>query len=50
MLLPQEIIRKKRDGHVLSAPEISHFIRGSQIIRYQKGKLPLWQWLSGSVI
>lgn len=28
MLLPQEIIRKKRDGHVLSAPEISHFIRG----------------------
>ena len=28
MLLPQEIIRKKRDGYVLSADEISHFIRG----------------------
>ncbi len=28
MLLPQEIIRKKRDGHSLSAEEISYFIRG----------------------
>jgi len=28
MLLPQEIIRKKRDGHELSPEEIRHFVRG----------------------
>lgn len=28
MHLPQEIIRRKRDGHTLSADEISHFIEG----------------------
>jgi thymidine phosphorylase len=28
MLLPQEFIRRKRDGHVLSAEEIGDFIRG----------------------
>ena len=28
MLLPQEFIRKKRDGHVLAAGEIRDFIRG----------------------
>jgi len=28
MLLPQEFIRKKRDGHVLSAAEIGDFVRG----------------------
>jgi thymidine phosphorylase len=27
-LLPQEIIRHKRDGHTLSAEEIQHFVRG----------------------
>ena len=28
MLIPQEIIRKKRDGHVLSREEISEFVHG----------------------
>ena len=27
-MLPQEIIRRKRDGHKLSAPEIAAFIEG----------------------
>ncbi|RWF63021.1 MAG: thymidine phosphorylase, partial [Mesorhizobium sp.] len=27
-MLPQEIIRRKRDGHRLSAPEIAAFIEG----------------------
>jgi len=27
-MLPQEIIRRKRDGHVLSAAEIEHLIEG----------------------
>ena len=26
--LPQEIIRRKRDGHALSGPEIDHIVRG----------------------
>ncbi len=28
MFLPQEIIRKKRDGHVLSKEEIDFFVKG----------------------
>ncbi len=28
MLIPQEIIRKKRDGHALSADEVAFIVKG----------------------
>jgi thymidine phosphorylase len=38
MILPQEIIRKKRDGRTLSADEIAHFIDGLTSNRISEGQ------------
>ncbi|MEO8385769.1 MAG: thymidine phosphorylase [Betaproteobacteria bacterium] len=39
MFLPQEIIRKKRDGKVLAAAEISEFIRGVAANEVSEGQI-----------
>ena len=39
MVLPQEIIRKKRDGRALSAAEIAEFIEGLASGRISEGQV-----------
>lgn len=50
MFLPQEIIRKKRDGIALSDAEIRFSFRAWLITALAKAKLPRWRWLSISRI
>ena len=38
-MIPQEIIRKKRDGHALSAEEIGEFVRGVTLDSVSEGQI-----------
>lgn len=42
--LPQEIIRRKRDGEVLTNDEINFFIQGVANNTVSEGKLPRLRW------
>lgn len=44
MYLPQEIIRRKRDGEVLTAEEINFFIQGLRTTRFLKARSQRLRW------
>jgi hypothetical protein len=48
MFLPQEIIRKKRDGGTLTAEEIQFFVRGIPNGASPKARSPRSRWPSTS--